>query len=101
MRRAATKNHRFEARWGIPSQGSFRLDALLPKDSPFPLIHGDSPMRFSSKFRVALVGVSSAAHADSGTVWIRIVKGGWFIGGAGGRGMLTFPGGTIRCRLVA
>jgi hypothetical protein len=57
-------------------------------------------MRFSSKFRVALValltligvGISSAAHADSGTIWIRIVKGGWFIGGAGGSGMLTFHG---------
>jgi hypothetical protein len=57
-------------------------------------------MRFSSGFRGALitllalvgVGASSAAHADSGTIWIRELKGGWFIGGSGGSGMLTFHG---------
>jgi hypothetical protein len=57
-------------------------------------------MRFSSGFRAALValfvlgvaGVSSAAYADSGTIWIREFKGGWFIGGSGGNGMLVFHG---------
>lgn len=57
-------------------------------------------MRFSSGFRAALValfalgaaGVSSAAYADSGTIWIREFKGGWFIGASGGSGMLTFHG---------
>jgi len=57
-------------------------------------------MRFSSGFRGALialltlvgVGASSAAHGDSGTIWIQELKGGWFIGGSGGSGMLTFHG---------
>ena len=57
-------------------------------------------MRFSSGFRAALValfalagaGVSSAAHADTGTIWIRELKGGWFIGVSGGSGMLIFHG---------
>ena len=57
-------------------------------------------MRFSSGFRAALValfalagaGVSSAAHADSGTIWIRELKGGWFIGASGGSGTLFFHG---------
>ena len=63
-------------------------------------------MRFSSRFRAALValfalagaGVSSAAHADTGTIWIQELKGGWFIGVSGGSGMLIFTGGAIRCR---
>jgi hypothetical protein len=57
-------------------------------------------MRFLSGFRAALValfalgaaGVSSAAYADSGTIWIREFKGDWFIGASGGSGMLTFHG---------
>src|SRR6476660_5223373 len=57
-------------------------------------------MRFSSAFRAALValfaftgvGVSSAAHADGGTIWIEELKGGWFIGGAAGSGTLIFHG---------
>lgn len=57
-------------------------------------------MRLSSGMRIALValvamvgaGVSSTAHADSGRIYISVVKGGWFIGGSGGRGMLTFHG---------
>ncbi len=42
----------------------------------------------------ALVGLtlSSAAFAASGTVSITVVKAGWFIGGAGGSGTLTFHG---------
>ena len=38
--------------------------------------------------------LSSAAHADSGTVRLTIYKGGWFIGGSGGSGTLTFRGRT-------
>jgi hypothetical protein len=57
-------------------------------------------MRFSSGFRAALValfalagaGVSSAAHADGGTIWIEELKGGWFFGGSGGSGTLIFHG---------
>ncbi len=57
-------------------------------------------MRISHQFRVgfiALIGivgacVSSAAYADSGHIQITIFKAGWFIGGSGGRGMLTFRG---------
>jgi hypothetical protein len=54
------------------------------------------------KFRAGLVGlmalagagISSAAHADSGVVRITLVKAGWFIGGSGGTGTLTFHGRT-------
>jgi hypothetical protein len=57
-------------------------------------------MRLSSGFRAALValftlagvGISSAAHADSGTIWIWELKGGWFIGGSAGGGTLLFHG---------
>lgn len=58
----------------------------------------------SSGFRTALgavvaalivlagTGVSSVAHADSGTIRISVLKGGWFIGASGGSGTLTFRG---------
>jgi hypothetical protein len=57
-------------------------------------------MRISSLFRAGLVAlvalagasVSSAAYADSGTIRISVVKGGWFIGASGGSGTLTFHG---------
>jgi len=57
-------------------------------------------MRISHRFRaglialMALVGasVSSAAYADSGTIRISVLKGGWFIGASGGSGTLTFHG---------
>jgi hypothetical protein len=37
-------------------------------------------------------GISCAAYADSGTIWISEVKGGWFIGASGGHGTLIFHG---------
>ena len=46
-------------------------------------------MRLSSGFRAALMalmvafagaGLTSAAHADGGTISFRVLKGGWFIG---------------------
>jgi hypothetical protein len=37
-------------------------------------------------------GASSAARADSGTIRISVLKGGWFIGASGGSGTLTFHG---------
>jgi len=40
----------------------------------------------------AAVSISSVAHADSGTIRISVVKGGWFIGASGGSGTLTFHG---------
>ena len=57
-------------------------------------------MRMSQKFRTCLIGamamlgasVSSAAHADSGFVRLTLYKAGWFIGGSGGSGTLTFHG---------
>jgi hypothetical protein len=57
-------------------------------------------MRFSSGLRtglialMAIVGASvlSAAYADSGTIRISVVKGGWIIGASGGSGTLTFHG---------
>lgn len=41
---------------------------------------------------LAGAGVLSAAHADSGTIRISVVKGGWFIGASGGSGVLNFKG---------
>jgi hypothetical protein len=41
---------------------------------------------------MAGIGASSAARADSGTVRINVLKGGWFIGASGGSGTLTFRG---------
>ena len=58
-------------------------------------------MRFSSGFRAALIaltaafagaGLASAAHADSGTISFRVLKGGWVIGASGGSGTLFFHG---------
>ena len=57
-------------------------------------------MRFSSVLRSGLVAlmaiagaaVSSAAHADSGSVSLTIYKGGWIIGASAGGGTLTFRG---------
>ncbi len=53
-----------------------------------------------SRFRTSLIGliailgasVPSASYADGGTVRISVLKAGWFIGGSGGRGTLTFHG---------
>jgi hypothetical protein len=59
-------------------------------------------MRFASKIRVGLVavatlmGAASAAHADSGQIYIEVLKGGWFIGASGGSGTLTFNGRKYR-----
>jgi hypothetical protein len=55
-------------------------------------------MRFSSALRTGLIALAfagaslSSAYADSGTVRISVVKGGWIIGGSGGNGTLTFHG---------
>ena len=57
-------------------------------------------MRFSSGIRAGLIALmaivgasfSSAAHADSGSIRINVLKGGWFIGASGGSGVLTFHG---------
>jgi hypothetical protein len=57
-------------------------------------------MRMSRQFRAGLIGliavigasVSSAAYADSGIIRISVLKAGWFIGGSGGSGTLTFHG---------
>jgi hypothetical protein len=54
----------------------------------------------SAGFRVALMAmialaaasVSSLARADSGTIRISVLKGGWFLGASGGSGMLFFHG---------
>ena len=42
----------------------------------------------------AMVGLSlpSVAYADSGTIRISVLKGGWFIGASGGSGSLIFHG---------
>jgi hypothetical protein len=58
-------------------------------------------MQPSSGFRAALMaltvafagaGLSSAAHADSGSISFRVLKAGWVIGASGGSGTLFFHG---------
>jgi hypothetical protein len=56
-------------------------------------------MKLTSAIRVALVALaasaatlSSAAHADEGTIAMTIYKAGWVIGGSGGSGTLNFRG---------
>jgi hypothetical protein len=57
-------------------------------------------MRISRLFRTGLIALiavagaslSSAAYADSGAIRISVLKAGWFIGGSGGSGTLTFHG---------
>lgn len=42
---------------------------------------------------IALTGLAAtAARADSGTIRISVLKGGWFIGASGGSGTLIFRG---------
>jgi hypothetical protein len=53
------------------------------------------PFRFRTAlvaFTLAVAGLSTAARADSGTIRISVLKGGWFIGASGGSGTLTFHG---------
>ena len=55
-------------------------------------------MRSSFRFQALLIvitalmafGFSSAARADSGRVRFAVYKAGWFVGGSGGEGTLTF-----------
>lgn len=55
-------------------------------------------MRILSRLRLAfvaglaLLGAVSAAHADSGTITLRIYKAGFVVGGSAGSGVLTFHG---------
>jgi len=58
------------------------------------------PMKMSSAIRVVLLALtafagavlSSASHADEGSVSLTIYKAGWIIGGSGGGGVLNFRG---------
>jgi hypothetical protein len=57
-------------------------------------------MRRQSAFRACLFAliaafvatISSVANADSGTIRLTVIKGGWVIGASGGSGTLTFHG---------
>jgi len=50
--------------------------------------------RFALVTLVAMVAanLSSPGHADSGTIRISLIKGGWVIGASAGSGTLTFKG---------
>ena len=41
---------------------------------------------------IACLVAAAPAYADSGTITLTIYKGGWFIGGEGGSGTLSFQG---------
>ena len=45
---------------------------------------------------IALLGGVENANADSGRVTLTVYKAGWFIGGSGGSGTLTFHGRRYR-----
>jgi hypothetical protein len=57
-------------------------------------------MQIFSRFRsvalaamaLAAIGFIPAAHADSGTIRFAVYKAGFFVGGSGGEGTLTFRG---------
>lgn len=57
-------------------------------------------MRISKPFRAVLIGliaiagaaVASPSYADIGIIRFSVLKAGWFLGGSGGRGVLTFHG---------
>ena len=51
-----------------------------------------SATRTSLLALAAIVGLSSASYADSGSVSLTIYKAGWIIGGSGGGGTLSFRG---------
>lgn len=55
-----------------------------------------SAVRTTLMALVALVALSSASLADSGTVRLTIYKAGWIIGGSGGSGTLHFQGRSYR-----
>ncbi len=54
-----------------------------------PLLPG---LRASLIALTTIAAASTAAYADSGTVRLSVVKGGWVIGGSGGSGVLNFRG---------
>jgi hypothetical protein len=62
-------------------------------------------MRFISSLRAAVVavaalaGATSIAHADTGTVYFKVVKAGFVVGGSAGQGTLTFHGRTYPFRV--
>ena len=62
-----------------------------------------SGLRASLIALITLVGAaaSTAAHADSGTIRISVVKGGWFIGARGATACLIFRAGAIRFQSAA
>ena len=55
-------------------------------------------MRLSSAFRASVIALAVlaaatvSAYADSGTIYFKVVKAGFIIGGSGGTGTLTFHG---------
>ena len=60
-------------------------------------------MKLTSKLAAAMIAavvvIVSPAQAGTGTVHLRIVKGGLIIGGGGGDGTLTFNGRTFPLRI--
>src|SRR5262245_65873221 len=71
-----------------------------------PAVERESIMRFSSARRFGLfallaltfvaIAQPSYAQGGTGTVRMKFVKGGWFIGGQAGNGTLTFGGRTYQ-----
>jgi len=47
---------------------------------------------FIAMMAIAGTCLATVAQADSGTIRISVLKGGWFIGASGGSGTLTFRG---------
>jgi hypothetical protein len=81
--------------WNFVPSGVLMLCGQSPGASG---LTGKSIMRMSHLVRASLValaalaGASVAAHADEGSISLRIYKAGFVVGGSGGSGVLTFHG---------
>jgi lipid-binding SYLF domain-containing protein len=58
-----------------------------------------SALRAAAVAVMAFAGATSIAHADSGTVYFKVLKAGFVIGGSGGQGTLTYHGHSYPFRV--
>src|SRR5712691_3288737 len=99
LKRTILGNGREDALRHKTDKASVRVRSLSRATGGNPS-NGGSTMQLSHQFRaglvalIAIVGASfaSAAYADSGTIYLTVIQGGWIIGGSGGSGTLTFHG---------
>ena len=79
----------------------FRCTSTFRKKLPPCASVGNSCKPYRAHRRSRGAGASTAAHADSGSIRISVIKAGWFIGASGGNGVLNFRAGAIRFQSAA